>query len=109
MGRGLLIILAVLIAATVGIYASYVHDLTAARARLVGRSKTMPTSFGTMEYALVGQGEPMLIVHGAEGGFDQSIDMTGELASSRISAHRSVSFWLPSLDFTRRADDGDAG
>jgi pimeloyl-ACP methyl ester carboxylesterase len=80
MGRGLLIILAALIAATVGIYASYVHDLTAARARLVGRSKTMPTAFGTMEYALVGQGTPMLIVHGAEGGFDQSIDMTGELA-----------------------------
>ena len=80
MGRVLPIILAVLIAATVGIYASYVHDLTAARARLVGRSKTMPTSFGTMEYALVGQGKPMLIVHGAEGGFDQSIDMTGELA-----------------------------
>jgi len=80
MGRVFLIILAVLLAATVGIYASYVHDLTAARARLVGRSKTMPTSFGTMEYALVGQGKPMLIVHGAEGGFDQSIDMTVELA-----------------------------
>jgi 2-hydroxy-6-oxonona-2,4-dienedioate hydrolase len=80
MGRVLLIILAVLIAAAVGNYASYVHDLTAARARLVGRSKTMLTSFGTMEYALVGQGKPMLIVHGAEGGFDQSIDMTGELA-----------------------------
>jgi len=80
MGRVLLIILAVLIVATVGIYGSYVHDLTAARARLVGRSKTMLTSFGTMEYAPVAQGKPMLIVHGAEGGFDQSIDMTGELA-----------------------------
>lgn len=79
-GAVLLIILAVLIAATVGIYASYVHDLTAARARLVGRSKTMTTSFGTMEYALVGQGRPILIIHGAEGGFDQSIDMAGELA-----------------------------
>jgi len=57
-----------------------VHDLAAARARLVGRSKTVETSFGTLEYAVMGQGEPMLIVHGAEGGFDQSIDMTGELA-----------------------------
>jgi hypothetical protein len=40
MGRVLLIILAVLIAANVGVYASYVRDRTAARARLVGRSKT---------------------------------------------------------------------
>jgi hypothetical protein len=80
MGRALVIVLAILIVATVGIYAKYAHDLTAARARLVDRSKTMVTSFGTMEYAVVGQGEPMLIAHGAEGGFDQSIDMTGELA-----------------------------
>ena len=78
MGRIFVVILAVLLAATVGIYASYVHDLTAARARIVGRRETMPTAFGTMEYALVGQGNPMLVVHGAEGGFDQSIDMNGE-------------------------------
>jgi 2-hydroxy-6-oxonona-2,4-dienedioate hydrolase len=80
MNRILFVILAVLIVASAGVYASFVHDLTAARVRLVGRSKTIETSFGTLEYALMGQGEPMLIVHGAEGGFDQSIDMTGELA-----------------------------
>ena len=54
MTRILIVILAVLIVAAVGVYASYAHDLTAARARLVGRSKTMVTPFGTMEYALVG-------------------------------------------------------
>jgi pimeloyl-ACP methyl ester carboxylesterase len=80
MGRILVIILAVLMAATVGVYARYSHDLTIARARLVGRSQTIETSFGTLEYAIAGQGEPMLIVHGAEGGFDQSIDMAGTLA-----------------------------
>jgi pimeloyl-ACP methyl ester carboxylesterase len=80
MGRILVILLAVLIVATVGVYARYAHDLTAARARLVGRSQTMETTFGTLEYAVVGQGESMLIVHGAEGGFDQSIEMAGTLA-----------------------------
>jgi 2-hydroxy-6-oxonona-2,4-dienedioate hydrolase len=80
MGRVFVIVLAILIVVAVGIFATYAHDLTAARARLADRSKTIATSFGTMEYAVVGQGEPMLIVHGAEGGFDQSIDMTGELA-----------------------------
>lgn len=76
--RGVLfVILAVLIVATARIFA---RDLTAARARLVGRSKTIETSFGTLEYAAMGEGEPILIVHGAEGGFDQGIEMTGALA-----------------------------
>jgi hypothetical protein len=79
MGRNLVIILAVLMVATVGVYARYSHDLTIARGRLVGRSQTIETSFGTLEYAIAGQGEPILIVHGAEGGFDQSIDMAGTL------------------------------
>jgi 2-hydroxy-6-oxonona-2,4-dienedioate hydrolase len=79
MGRAFVIVLAILIVGTVCVYAKYAHDLAAARSRLVDRSKTMVTSFGTMEYAVLGQGEPMLIVHGAEGGFDQSLDMTGEM------------------------------
>jgi 2-hydroxy-6-oxonona-2,4-dienedioate hydrolase len=74
------VILAFLIATAVGVYAVFSHDLTAARGRLVGRSKTMETSFGTLEYAIMGEGEAMLVVHGAEGGFDQSLDMTGALA-----------------------------
>src|ERR1022692_4047813 len=80
MKRVLFVILAVLIVATTGVYAIYVRDLTAARARLVGRSNTIETFFGTLEYAVMGEGEPMLIVHGAEGGFDQGIDMTSTMA-----------------------------
>jgi pimeloyl-ACP methyl ester carboxylesterase len=74
------VILAVLVVATGGVYAVFARDLRAARARLAGRSKTVETSFGTLEYAVVGEGAPVLIVHGAEGGFDQGIDMTGALA-----------------------------
>jgi pimeloyl-ACP methyl ester carboxylesterase len=80
MQRIFLVILAVLIVAAAGIYAIFAHDLAAARARLVGRSKTIETSFGTLEYAELGEGAPMLVVHGAEGGFDQGIDMTGAMA-----------------------------
>ena len=81
MGRILFVSLAVLIVATAGVYAIFARDLAGARGRLVGRSKTMETSFGTLEYVVMGEGEPMLIVHGAEGGFDQGIDMTGALAA----------------------------
>ena len=80
MGRILFVSLAVLIVATAGVYAIFARDLAGARDRLVGRSNTVETSFGTLEYAVMGEGEPMLIVHGAGGGFDQGIDMTGALA-----------------------------
>jgi 2-hydroxy-6-oxonona-2,4-dienedioate hydrolase len=80
MYRSVLVILAVLVVATIGVYAISARALTRARTRLVGRSKTIETSFGTLEYAEMGEGEPMLIVHGAAGGFDQGIDMTGAMA-----------------------------
>jgi 2-hydroxy-6-oxonona-2,4-dienedioate hydrolase len=80
MKRILFVILAVLIVATACLYTIFMRDVAAARARLVGRSKTVETSFGTLEYAVMGEGEPMLIVHGAAGGFDQGIDMTGAMA-----------------------------
>jgi 2-hydroxy-6-oxonona-2,4-dienedioate hydrolase len=72
-------ILSLLLLGGLGIFAIYARDLANARARLVGRSSTLETSFGTMEYADVGQGEPILIVHGAGGGFDQGLDMAGGL------------------------------
>jgi pimeloyl-ACP methyl ester carboxylesterase len=78
--RVLFVILAVFIIATVAVYAVFARDMTVARARLAGRSQTTQTSFGTLEYALMGEGEPMLIVHGAAGGFDQGMDMTGSMA-----------------------------
>src|SRR5450755_1760415 len=80
MRRFLLIVFAVLIVASAGVLAIFAHDLKGARARLAGRSKTIQTSFGTVEYAAIGAGEPVLTLHGAGGGFDQSIDMTGALA-----------------------------
>ena len=75
------VILGVLIVATAGIYAIFAQDIARARARLAGRSKTIETSFGTLEYAEMGTGEPLLVVHGASGGFDQSLDMTGAMAA----------------------------
>jgi 2-hydroxy-6-oxonona-2,4-dienedioate hydrolase len=80
MRRRYLWILSLLLLGGSGIFAIYARDLANARARLVGRSSILETSLGTMEYADVGQGEPILIVHGAGGGFDQALDMAGGLA-----------------------------
>ncbi|MGA2051055.1 MAG: alpha/beta hydrolase [Terracidiphilus sp.] len=78
--RILFVILTVLIVAAAGVYGIYALEMKAARALLVGRSQTIQTSFGTLEFAEIGAGVPMLIVHGAEGGFDQGIDMTSAMA-----------------------------
>ncbi len=80
MRRRTLCIVSVLFVAGLGIFAIFARDLANARARLVGRSSTLATSLGTLEYAEIGQGEPILVVHGAAGGFDQALDMCGALA-----------------------------
>jgi len=53
-----------------------------ARHRVAGRSELLRTSAGTLEYAVVGEGPRVLVVHGAPGGFDQALDMVGPLAGS---------------------------
>jgi 2-hydroxy-6-oxonona-2,4-dienedioate hydrolase len=80
MRRILFIVLAVIIVISAFVYAMFTRDMADAHARLTGRSSTIETSFGALEYAVLGEGEPILVVHGAEGGFDQSLDMTGALA-----------------------------
>jgi len=74
--------LAVLIVAAAGVYTIFARDLASARARLAGRSATIETSLSTLEYAVMGEGVEVLIVHGAAGGFGQGIEMTGALAGS---------------------------
>ncbi len=73
-------LIAAILVGAAGVYALFRRSLVAARGRLVGRSETMETSFGVVEYAVMGQGAAMLVVHGAAGGFDQGLDMTGALA-----------------------------
>lgn len=54
-----------------GIYGAYRHDLAAARVHASVGSQTVQTLCGPIEYAEAGEGIPMLVVHGAGGGFDQ--------------------------------------
>jgi pimeloyl-ACP methyl ester carboxylesterase len=66
--------------AVVGIFIAFMRDLTDARARVTGHSEIVSTPHGTLEYATAGNGPPVLSIHGAGGGFDQALDMTGALA-----------------------------
>jgi 2-hydroxy-6-oxonona-2,4-dienedioate hydrolase len=63
--------------ATIG--TSFSRSLAAARERLDGRSHTVTTRFGCMEYASVGNGPPLLMIHGTGGGFDQGLNFASRM------------------------------
>lgn len=80
MRRVLLVTTAVIVIGIASVCVLYARDLRLARGRLVGRSQVIETTVGTVEYAVTGRGDPILAVHGASGGFDQGLDLTGAMA-----------------------------
>lgn len=60
---------------------SYRADLDAARRRIASGSELAQTRCGVIEYAMVGEGPAVLLVHGAGGGFDQTLEAARELAA----------------------------
>lgn len=57
-------------------YAWYRRDLREAYDRLASFDReSLDTSVGRLEYATVGDGEPLLLVHGIAGGFDQAVTL----------------------------------
>jgi 2-hydroxy-6-oxonona-2,4-dienedioate hydrolase len=63
------LVLAVL---SIVVWRSYAADLAAARQRVAGGTIAQ-TACGPIEYAVAGSGTPLLLIHGAGGGFDQSL------------------------------------
>jgi len=51
----------------------YQHDMHEARERLLAGSQVIQTNSGPIEYATAGDGYPVLVVHGAGGGYDQGL------------------------------------
>jgi pimeloyl-ACP methyl ester carboxylesterase len=85
LGAGVLALAAVSAALAYGLYR---RDLAAARARLAGASEIAATRCGPIEYADVGSGPPILVVHGAGGGFDQGLSIFGAALSA--GSHRII-------------------
>ena len=56
-------------------YGAYRQAARHARERVAGGSALVETPCGVIEYASAGSGAPVLVVHGAGGGFDQGLDV----------------------------------
>jgi 2-hydroxy-6-oxonona-2,4-dienedioate hydrolase len=65
--------------AFLAIYASYNSEVGAARERVLAGSKVIETARGPIEYTTYGQGPPVLVIHGAGGGYDQGLVTAKEL------------------------------
>jgi pimeloyl-ACP methyl ester carboxylesterase len=70
----LLAILGLLVLGGLATWIGFDADMRAARAALADRSEVASTAAGAIEYADVGEGPPLLTIHGAGGGFDQGLD-----------------------------------
>ena len=79
-------ILAAALSALVGIAVAipFRTDVRAARDRLHGRSMTIHTPAGYLEYAVVGSGSPLLMIHGTGGGFDQGLLFSEKLIGNGV-------------------------
>jgi pimeloyl-ACP methyl ester carboxylesterase len=86
-----IIITVVSCAIAVAVYVAYVNDMNVVRER-ISTSKTIDTPMGRIEYADVGQGIPILSIHGAGGGFDQGL-ITAEtfFDEETLQSHRVIS------------------
>ena len=77
-----------LAAAGGGVAVAYHRAISRAEDRIATGSQTIRTSFGTMEYAVEGDGRPLLMIHGTGGGFDQGLSFCRRLLPM---GHRVVS------------------
>lgn len=79
------ILLAAAVAAVIG-YGRYRQDVHAARERIAAGSQMVSTLCGAIEYAVRGTGPPLLVVHGAGGGFDQGLLVAEHLIEAGYQA-----------------------
>jgi 2-hydroxy-6-oxonona-2,4-dienedioate hydrolase len=102
--------LLVLAASAALIWFLFDRDMRELEARVQRRSQLLRSSLGLIEYASVGQGHPVLVIHGSGGGFDQGLDFTRPLAEygfhlvapSRFGYLRSPA--VENLTLERQAD-----
>ena len=60
------------------------HEMQSAQERVLTGSRVIETASGPIEYADVGDGNPVLVLHGAGGGYDQGIILSSMLLNDNF-------------------------
>jgi 2-hydroxy-6-oxonona-2,4-dienedioate hydrolase len=82
--KPVILVLILLLALAAWVYVQYRTDIGRQWDRISGHSLMATTPCGPVEYALAGSGAPVLIVHGAGGGFDQGLDLGEALLAKQF-------------------------
>jgi pimeloyl-ACP methyl ester carboxylesterase len=82
--RNWLLAAALAAVAAIAVVVLFRADLRAAHDGLAGRSATIATASGPIEYAVAGTGPPLLMIHGTGGGFDQGLLFSEKLAAQGV-------------------------
>ena len=80
------VVLGVVLAMALVTWIGFRQDLAAARERVASGSEVVTTPCGPIEYAVSGTGAPVLVAHGAGGGFDQGLEFARPLAQAGFRA-----------------------
>jgi 2-hydroxy-6-oxonona-2,4-dienedioate hydrolase len=75
------VVLLLAVVAVAAVYLGYRRDMNRALERISAGSRLAQTPCGPIEYASEGEGDAVLIVHGAGGGIDQGMDAAKALAA----------------------------
>jgi pimeloyl-ACP methyl ester carboxylesterase len=79
----LIFLLSIIIAGIITVAVRYSAEIRAARMRINNlSSQVIETECGPVEYARFGDGYPVMVVHGAMGGFDQGLMLADQLIGS---------------------------
>jgi len=102
---------AIAVVGTVAVAARYRRAMRAARERIDSLgSEVIETACGPIEYARIGEGYPVLVVHGALGGFDQGLMVADGVIGSGFQVISISRFGHlrsplpPNASFTLQAD-----
>lgn len=74
---------AVILFAVLAVHRGYTSDMARARGRIAAGSTDFQSSFGRTEYAVRGDGPPVIVIHGTGGGFDQGLTIACPLIERR--------------------------
>ena len=84
-----LVLIAVALACIVAVMLRYIREIRAARQHLDSLgSQVIETACGPIECAIIGEGDPVVVVHGAIGGFDQGLFLAHNID---LTKHRVIS------------------
>lgn len=82
LGRTVLISVSLAGILAAALFLQFTRDRAQAYARVSSGSRMIDTACGPIEYGVVGEGPPVLLVHGAGGGFDQGLQFGAPLVSA---------------------------